>query len=259
MPLFDVIYRFSNGTIIAIFVGVAIVASVLLPLIGTRLLKQEKASERAGFALDAFKLIGPVIAVFTAFTLLQALNRYREAEILVQREATEITQLDRALRRLGPEAAPARAALKAYGESIVSHEWQALKDGRESSQTQALFKELIDRVHAVHKRMDIDATTREAIDDAMDELVDVRSMRLGAAATGLPDIFWQVLGCLIVMLAAEALLFRFDWNLVVPKAGYAAAIALLIALLVILDYPFRGHQNVSPDPIVRALAHIRQY
>ena len=39
----------------------------------------------------------------------------------------------------------------------------------------------------------------------------------------------------------------------------AAAIALLIALLVILDYPFRGHQNVSPDPIVRALAHIRQY
>jgi hypothetical protein len=107
--------------------------------------------------------------------------------------------------------------------------------------------------------MDIDATTREAIDDAMDELVDVRSMRLGAAATGLPDIFWQVLGCLIVMLAAEALLFRFDWNLVVPKAGYAAAIALLIALLVILDYPFRGHQNVSPDPIVRALAHIRQY
>jgi hypothetical protein len=259
MPFTDVIYRFSNSVLAVVFVGVAVTASVLLPLIGTRLLKQEQAAARAGFALDAFKLIGPVIAVFTAFTLLQALNRYREAETLVLREATEITQLDRALRRIGPEAAPIRAELAAYGRSVVTQEWPALKSGRESAATQALFHDLIDHVHAVHQRTDIEVAIREAVDDAADELMDARALRLNAATTGLPIIFWQVLGSLIVLLAAEALLFRFDWNLVVPKAGYAAAIALLVALLVILDYPFRGQQSVGPEPITRALEHIARY
>ncbi|KZE33764.1 DUF4239 domain-containing protein [Chelatococcus daeguensis] len=259
MPFTDVIYRFSNNILVVIFVSAAVTASVLLPLIGTRLLRQEQATARAGFALDAFKLIGPVIAIFTAFTLLQAINRYREAETLVLREATEIMQLDRALRRLGPDAAPLRDALAAYGQSVVAQEWPALKKGQESAATQTLFNTLIESIHAVHQRMDIEATTREAIDDAADELLDIRALRLNAATTGLPAIFWHVLGSLIVLLAAEALLFRFDWNLVVPKAGYAAAIALLIALLVILDYPFRGEQSVGAEPITRALTHIARY
>jgi hypothetical protein len=88
----------------------------------------------------------------------------------------------------------------------------------------------------------------------LDELADLRDARITTAGLALPAIFWEAvltLAGLMVVLAGfvdpEA-----SARLTIGMSG--VAIALLIALVIIIDSPFDGEHRVSPAPIQKAIA-----
>jgi hypothetical protein len=83
----------------------------------------------------------------------------------------------------------------------------------------------------------------------IDQLAESREDRLAASDIGLPSIFWEVIGSLVVLLRGS----RHAMSL----SGLKAGLALLISLVFIFDQPFLGTISVKPTPIAKAL-HVMQ-
>ncbi len=204
-------------------------------------------------ALDALKLVGPLIAVFAAFLLLQSVNRLNAANQSVSAETADILQLDRALARIEtPQAKEARLALRAYIGAFATTGWAAMRRGELDPVTAARFDTLVASVQALSGNED-NVPALQTAHDAMDTLEDSRAARLAVAFSGLPALFWVALACLVTIFICLASMTSPVLQEVVPRAGYMMALSILLALLVLYDHPFQGRYSASIDPLQRVL------
>jgi hypothetical protein len=82
-------------------------------------------------------------------------------------------------------------------------------------------------------------------------------LRLREATASAPAAFWTVTLVLMLIGAAMAGRARLDQKRAIVLAGYFGALGLVIALILILDRPFRGDTSVSAEPIRAVIAQVR--
>ncbi len=178
----------------------------------------------------------------------------------VQAAASRILQLDHALRRLGPDAAPARAYL---------HRTVAERVGRLGRESHGEFAEVIaanvgdgvDRLQAMLR-------TYVAKDDAQRDAV-ARALRLSDDVEEIMTLAIAQSGSAITMPLLVLLVFWFaviaaGWNLFAPRNGTTSAVNVLCAvslggaifLLLEMDRPFGGVIRVSDDPLRAVLTQL---
>jgi len=194
------------------------------------------------------------LAIVLSFSLVSAQANLHAVETMVSAEASQINQLDRLLLRYGdPKVAQMRGLLAAYAQSIVGEEWPLLSRGDRSgldSRLSETFGQLSRAVFSIDPAPGRQIEIYNQIPKEMDGLSESRGRRIEAADIRLPDIFWEIIFALGVMI--EPSLWR-----AIAMGGQAMAVALLLSLVFIYDQPFKGQTSVGPDAIVKALAMMK--
>ena len=243
--------------LLAVLFAAAAVATVLLaPLAVARLTRRTPSDEFHNASFEVYKVLGPLTGVFLAFLLIQSMTYFRQAETMVGKEAGDILQLDHALAGMEPaQGEPARAVLRQYIEAVTREEWPARRLGQDSPAAITALIRLQQAVSLVLTQ-DPERATLRAVQKNMADVEDDRTARGSASDSGLPGPLWWVTASLFGLLGLNSAFLRPLSGISVMFAIYAAGLALLAALLVMIDGPFHGDFSVSPRDLERALAVI---
>jgi hypothetical protein len=202
-----------------------------------------------------------VYAVILAFLVIAVWQDFGKANDIAQQEASSISDIYRNARGYPePLQRRVREGLEAYMRLVIAEEWKLQSTGKASERTwqtlEALHKDILDfepqtlRQQAVHREQ-----LRE-----VNELLDHRRDRLSIAAAGLQPVVW------FVLVAGTALVIGFSWffGTVNIRAHYAmttvigVAIGLVLFLIAILDYPFRGGVSIRPEAFEHVQGNLKR-
>lgn len=255
--MIDWLYSFSEPALLAISAVILAVAIIFLPRL-VRLLPYMTPSDfNTDFVIRVQTTLFTMTSLVLAFTLVQADKNFREADALVQAEASQINGLDRLLTRYGdPDVAAIRPYLLAYAKSIVRDEWPAMLTDQGSEKTRVLYLPVAQDIVA------IDPTTPRQIQiyaemlKALDAIAEMRDRRLNALSVGLPAIYWEVVlfsAFMVVLVSAtiEQTPFR-----AAILAAQAAVLGAFIGFVFLMDQPFKGATAVDADSIVQAVSRM---
>jgi hypothetical protein len=207
-------------------------------------------NDLAGFSIA---IISVVYAVLLAFIAVATWESFAAAETVVQAEAGYIGNLYRDTRGFPEQlGAQMREALAHYAEAVITTEWPMQQQGQLPS---AGWKPLY-KLHAQLVAFQ-PATRGEAVIEAeflrtLNELYKAREARLTAVAGHIPGVIWWIIAIGGALTTAFTYLFGFEsFRLHLTMTGaVAASLALVVVLIVALDWPFRGEVSVSPEAYV---------
>jgi hypothetical protein len=253
--LYKLIAHSSDAVILVGGVVSTAVLALGLARISRRLLfsPQDEAFESHSKLADVVH--GSLLA-FSVFVLALVLTDVRSnlgrADDAELREASVIARLVRDLQTLGTEdASTAHERVKDYVRSAVSAEWEALAQHKPSlaEETDRAMAALVAQVNTVAAN---NPAAASALRTYVDKLEDLRQSRLEFATKSVPPVFWWVMGVFIV----GAMFMNGRHKLDIPGmtliAFHMGAIGLVIALILVMDAPFRGETSVSPASLVKA-------
>ena len=197
---------------------------------------------------------------FSAFVLALAttsvLSNLSHVEESALQEAANVRSLDRELALQGAPAAAARQAIADYARHVATDEWPRL--ARADPSLSPLAGQDLDRLwEEIRKLQRLEGTMttriREVLDKYQGAIADARVQRLAEATKSIPSIFWVII---VVFVGAAAFmngrntLHRYGLQVMVL---HMAAIGMVVALILIVDNPFRGSTSVDPSIIGKAL------
>jgi hypothetical protein len=200
--------------------------------------------------------LGTVYAVLLAFVVFVVWSQHNDARSAVEREANEISDLDRTVQGLpDPTRGEVHARLRAYVAAVVDQEWAAMARSEASPQAVA---QLEGTWHAL-ARLDPSSPREEALfNEALarfNDLSDCRNHRLISCRLRLPPMMWLLLITGAVLTVGS--MFFFGLPSFCAHAMMTAALAGLITFMLFvildLDNPFWGDWRVTPEPIRRAV------
>ncbi|MCF4167080.1 DUF4239 domain-containing protein [Zavarzinia compransoris] len=239
------------AAILAVAGGLAAVANGTLWLVGRWVPaeRRRRHNEITGMVLEAS---GTLYAVLLSFVAIAVWEDFKRADAIVRSEANLVGNLYRATIGLAPDQAEdIRHKLFVYAEIVAGDEWPGMMRGERDA---AAGWQLLDRVHLALVTMRDAAHGSAAVETEilarLNDLYDARRDRFDAASASLPPVLWWnliaggviVLG-LCVMLGCESRRVH-----VLLTTALSASIGLVLALIVLLDAPFRGINHVSDAP-----------
>jgi hypothetical protein len=251
------LHKLGDVQILALVFITMTLAMMAAPRLGQIVLRLPERKERDEAVVSAFSAVVSMLGVVLAFSLVQANNTLREFQGKVTKEAVALEVLDRALLMTGkPGFADLRPRLAAYGQSMVTDEWPRLSGGERSAATDDLFNALVKGVRDLGPDDARQQTMYAVLVRTLDELADLREERLAGAdpdTSGLPLFFWSTILGLIAVAFCLATFTVPSLGRTVAVGASAAAIAMLLAFVIIVDVPFEGETSVSPRPLQKAL------
>ncbi|SEF55075.1 DUF4239 domain-containing protein [Bosea lathyri] len=204
------------------------------------------------------ELVHGSLLAFTVFVLALVLSDVRtnlgRADDAVSREGSFVARLDRDLGSLGgEETVRARGSLRAYIDTIVRDEWYSLslRDPALAANSDQALATLVAGVRAAGAAHPESAG---ALRGLLDKLEEYRQGRLEAATKSVPSIFWWMIAVFLLGAMAMNGRHKLNWTAVSLIAIHMAAIGMVLALIVIMDEPFRGETSISTAPLTKALA-----
>ena len=174
----------------------------------------------------------------------------------VRQEALDVYRLRREFTALGALGAEGDRALVAYVHSVADDEWPRLsrKNPTLSPLAQRHLNETWAAIRAVQRELGVSQPqVREALNSYLMRIEQARYERLASATKSIPGIVWLII---LMFIGAASFMngrnapHRFSIRLIVI---HMSAIGLVIALIMILDDPFRGETSVGADIILNSL------
>lgn len=203
-----------------------------------------------------FELVHGSLLAFVAFMLAisvtEVRSNYGKADDAVSREAMHIASLDREIGEQDPAwVAETRPLLRRYVEIVAEVEWPRLAASRPSLAPEA--QTVLDELRGRLRRVPASESTRHSLIVRHDTIEVDRSIRYEHATRAVPRIFWTLIGGFL--LGAMVMNGRYRQTSLTRGlvAVHFAAIGLAVALILILDAPFRGETSISPAPLVDAV------
>ncbi len=245
--------RQPNVAVFATIVFVCVSAVVLAPFLARRAVHRLGIEGQSGGIIDSFKTVIAFTGVLLSFSLVQVNGNLRSAEELVVKEASAIANVDRAMLRFAdPKMAAIRPALLTYARAIVTDEWPNMTTGR-AEKVDTLYNDVSRPARAIDPATPRQQTIFAEIVRGLDDISDLRETRLSAATLALPSLFWNVIATLFTMLVILSGLIAPTLDRTLTLGGMIAAVAMLCALVVILDVPFEGDAAVKPAALERSI------
>jgi hypothetical protein len=204
-------------------------------------------NDLAGFSIAIISLVYTVLLAFIAVATWEA---FASADALVQEEAGYIGNLHRDTRGF-PDAVgqPMRKALEEYAETVIHQEWPMQQQGRLPSAGWKPLYDLQGTLVGYQPETRGQAVVEAEFLRTLNELYRVREARLTAAASHIPTVIWWIILFGGLLTVAFTYLFGFEsfgLHLTMTSA-VATSLALVVVLIVALDWPFRGAISVTPE------------
>ncbi len=179
----------------------------------------------------------------------------------VQQYATFLTILDATLQHYGPDAKPARDALKVYTVHAIGETWPDAAD--QSMRVASLDSEQkLERVgHEIRILTPSGPEQSDLKAEALDRFKSLNALRwtiIAESVTDIPPVFIVVLIVWLTLIFASFGLFS-PVNLVSLIVFPLCALSLAGAIFLILEMssPFDGVIMVGPEAMQRSLAHMK--
>jgi hypothetical protein len=208
----------------------------------------------AGFIFAAVAVIYAVILASVVVAVWEAYERDRDR---VSQEAARIVNMYRESSSFSdPDRDALRAAIRAYTESVVDSEWPAMKDGENSPKTELSMEHLWKALHDIDPANEGEGNWYQGAIDSLKNVSSLRQERLGSSTETMPTVLIVLLifGGVITVSYTYLYGVRNIYGQALMTAALASTIGMAIALVLVLDGPFRGDTAISPAPFQEALA-----
>ena len=249
--LLNWIYNSSPLIVISVFAAITLAVATLV-LIAVYAVTNRQVRELHGELADfTVTNIAVLYAVLLAFIAVATWESYTKASEVVQTEANLVGTLTRDTMGIPePTAGVVRAEIGRYLEVVIHQEWPVQRTGRVSEVGWANLDRIHRQVAAISPANLGQAVLMEEMLRNLNELDRARTSRLDAAEGHIPSLVWFVILVLGVLTVGFTCLLKAErfWVHWLMMAGITTALTLVIALIVELDYPFRGEISVSTAP-----------
>jgi hypothetical protein len=239
--------------------------SVVISLIGLWLVRKfapyeimEGHKEIAGFI---YGILGTIYAVILGFSVIFLWEQYHDAEIIADREASQLSDLHRLAQALpAAQRDPFTSALLKYCTLVVEEEWTLMDQRKPSANAHEQLMQIWQKGQAFEPVTEREKIILAKIVDTLANLDDARRSRLLAARSTLPKPLWFVLIAGAVITIGFSYLFglRSVVAHTVITIFLAASIGLGLFLIAALEGPFSGSLRLSPDAFTAVLEGWRQ-
>ena len=243
------------------FTGVlSIAGSIIISLLGLWVVRKfapyeimEGHKEIAGFV---YGILGTIYAVILGFSVVVLWEQFHDAEIIADREASQLPELHHLVQGLPADQTHAfTESLKKYCKLVVDEEWPLMDRGESSPKAHAQHLAIWWESRSLDPQTEGEKIILAKIVDTLGIFDDARRGRLLAARSSLPKPLW------FALIAGAAITIGFSYlfglkNVIahtVITILLAASIGLGLFLIVALDRPFSGGLSVSPAAFTAVL------
>jgi hypothetical protein len=145
-----------------------------------------------------------------------------------------------------------RNALQKYVRVVIDVEWPIQRQGVTPNQGWIPLRDLATAIATIRPRSSGEAVIEAELLKSWNQLYDARSSRLSAVQGHVPGVIWYIVFFGAAITTAYTYFFGFEsFGLhLAMTATVAATLALVIVMIIALDWPFRGQVSVSPDPFI---------
>ena len=245
------------GPYIGCMVLALVFASAMLGLLIRRKLPESHLREETkGVVTLSMGVVGTLTALVLSLLIATASSTFNTRNQQITVLAAKVIQLDRLLRRYGPEADGLREMLRRYTAMRCQDLFPqgSAPPALENPSTISLFEELQDRLAALEARSAHQRWLQSQAQALTADMAEVRWLLIAQDALGIPVpvlvvvVFW--LGLLFMSFGLFA-----PSNATVAAALFLCALAAAGAIQTILDLsrPFEGVVRVSGQPLSHAL------
>jgi len=205
--------------------------------------------------------IGVLYAVLLAFIAVATWEAFTRAVETVETEADLANNLYRDTSGCDAQvAAELQRGIRDYLTVVIQKEWPAQQDGVVPTVGWSELELVHNRIASLAPKTMGEAVLMQEMLHTLNQLYSARMSRLNAVRGHIPYMVWWVIvlvGAVNIVyscfLAAEGSGMHF-----MMLAGLTATLTLVIALIVQLDYPFRGTISVTPEAFARVLEETGQ-
>lgn len=242
---------------LAVVVTAAAVISVL-GLCGARAVIDYDSLRSSSDSLGTFvQTLGGIYAVLLAFVVVAVWQQYNDARGYVDREANVLVDLHRTASGLPSTSRKAiQSGLRDYLDAVIADEWAAMArhDQVALDRIGARLDDVWIAIHACMPTNETHAAMYAEILSRFNDLTELRTNRLNAAATNVPIALTVLLytGAFIMIGSVYLLAFDKFWLHAMVTAGMAGAIAHVLFLIYDLDTAFSGDWQVEKSAFLRA-------
>lgn len=237
-----------------------VAGTVLLSLLGMGLVRKfvpyevmEGHKEIAGFV---YGILGTIYAVILGFSVVVLWEQFHDAEIIADREASDLSDLHRLAQALPPgQQAAFTLSLEKYCKLVIDDEWPFMDEGKPSPKAHDQLLEIWREGRSLDPHTEREQIIYGKIVDTLVELDDARRGRLLAARSSLPKPLW------FVLIAGAVITIGFSYLFGLKNAIAHAVITMLLAasiglglfIIAALEGPFSGSLRLSPEAFTMVL------
>ncbi len=207
-------------------------------------------NDLAGFT---FAVVGVIYAVLLAFIAIATWESFTKASDIVENESDFAGAIYLDTQGLAQAKGQAiREAVARYVSVVVEQEWPTQQTGRTPEQAWKPLRELNRAIATLQPQTAGEAVIQAELLKTWNELYLTRSGRLSAVEGHIPDVLWWIILCGAMITTGYTFFFGFEsfgMHLAIT-ATVAASLALVIVLIVAVDWPFRGEVSITPAPFI---------
>lgn len=261
--MLDLVYGhsllFTAAAVVGACVGVSLAGQWLIHRL-VPLPHRRRHNDVIGFCAGTGALIYVVLLAFIASTVWIAYDR---ADSLVNQEASLAGDLFRDTSLLPKSFEDsASLSLRDYVQAIIREEWPNMARGeRPGRQGWPLLRNFHDELGRVSVVTPVQVAVVQEMLTRLNQLYDVRRERFRISSRpSLDPVIW------FVVLVGGLITIAFNWLFGFEMGGLhwastamiAATLGLIIFLIVVFNYPFRGQMQISAAPFEQTLKNMER-
>ena len=232
--------------LILTFVGIALCGQVLV----NRFVKREvlEVHHSAGEAMMG--VVGTLFSVLLGFMVASAMDKYHDALIRGEQEASNVASIFRIARGLSDSDRPRlRELCREYVNDIITNEWPQMEQGIKINHGWQSYQKLWEATVAVVPENDRQNNLQQGLIASMTGLGENRRARILLAQKTMPAALWFVVvfGALLTMALSYVFASQFPKIQGFMTTLVASALALNIWLLAAYSHPYSGELKIGPS------------
>jgi len=208
-------------------------------------------NELAGFTVAIISVVYPVLLAFIAIATWES---YTAADEIVQSEADYVGSIYRDTQGLPSQMGQdIRSNLELYIRTVIDKEWPIQQKGRMPDQGWEPLRRLHIAIVKMQPQTMGESVIQAELLKTLNDLYRARESRLSAVEGHIPPVIWWIIFLGGAIVTGYTYLFGFhDLRMhMVMTAAVAASLALVVVLIIALDWPFRGEVSIAPDAFTK--------
>jgi len=261
--IWNLIYRLSPWLQATLVLGVVLAVALLLQALIVRMVPSQSRRAHNELLGHTAGIAGVINAVLLAFIVFAAWTDYDRARDVVSQEVSLVTDILRDVEAVSSVHDSVVHGLQGYLAAVIDSEWTVMRAGApQDAQGRTGFGpgwRTLNRSYSLALELNastsLQKTVAEELVKRFNSLFDVRRQRIAYASYGAltPTVWGVVLAGGIVSIACCGLFGVESHRLHIASTGLVAvSFGLVFFLIISLQWPFRGHTQITVDPYCRA-------